>query len=868
MKKLLRILTRPFQKRAAAEGADTEKLQSDFKNRYLHFRMLLTANNKALEIMANIEQALAGEWPFGMSFVKTSCVAVTVSVLRLIHNLEQLSDGKYKKLSGRFDTINRQINALIHQKKEEIDDARIIIGLNAIDRTMANLVGSKMANLGEISNQVGLQVPDGFVITAHAYRRFIEHNDLQSEIERRYNSANPDSMENLVQMSSEIRERILDAEIPEEIDAGIEDAWQQLEKRCGQPLTVALRSSAFDEDSAEHSFAGQYRSELNIGKESLLSVYKEIIADIYSLTAVTYRLNKGLRDEDIAMSVGCIRMVDAIAGGVMYSQNPLDTGDSAVIINAAWGLPKAVVDGGIDCDLFVVARNGDLKITRREIKEKKNRFVCSSGAGCSLETAGENRDQPSISDGQAISLAELAMRLEAYYGAPQDIEWAIAQDQTVYILQCRPLQQMDAITIDSPGQQDDGSRARPLTEDGIAICPGAASGEVFVVNNAADMFRFPEDAVLVAQQALPLWASLLNRAAAVITEHGTFAGHLANVAREFKVPAIFGVNEITQKLKTGDVVTVDVGRTRIYPGRIELGGQSAAPGRRRIKGSPVYNVMAEAGKLITPLHLLDPYAPDFKAESCKTLHDITRFAHEKSVQEMFNFGARHNFAERSSRQLFHKVPMQWWVLNLDDGLTEENKGKYIKLENIASIPMLALWDGIVAVPWDGPPGLDGKGLASVLFQSTANTALEPGVASAFTERNYFMVSKNYCSFTSRLGYHFSIIEALVSEQTAENYISFQFKGGAADSQRRIRRVHFIADILTEQAFRVDIRGDTLMARIEGYESDFMIQRLKILGYLVIHTRQLDMIMGNDSAISYYRNKFDCDIKTLLPEKTA
>lgn len=867
MKKLLRILTRPFQKRAAAEGTDTEKLRSDFRNRYLHFRMLLTANNKALEIMANIEQALAGELPFGMSFVKTSCVAATVSVLRLIHNLEQLSDGKHKKLSERFDTISSQINSLIHQKKEEIGDARIIIALNAVDRTMANLVGSKMANLGEICNRVGLRVPDGFVITAHAYRRFIEYNNLQSIIERRYNSANPDNMEDLTQMSAEIRERILEAEIPEEIDAGIRDAWQHLEDRWGQPLAVALRSSAFDEDSAEHSFAGQYRSELNIGRENLLSVYKEIIADIYSLTAVTYRLNKGLRDEDIAMSVGCIRMVDALAGGVMYSQNPLDTADSAVIINAAWGLPKAVVDGGIDCDLFVVERKGDLKIKRKEIKEKRNRFVCSDAAGCSLETVGDNRDQPSISDEEAIALAELAVRLEEYYGAPQDIEWAIAKDRTIYILQCRPLQQMEAIKIDSPGQQDAGSQVHPLTEGGIAICPGAASGEVFIVNNAADMVRFPQDAVLVAQQALPLWATLLNRAAAVVIEHGTFAGHLANVAREFKVPAIFGVNEITQKVKTGDVVTVDAGRTRIYPGRIEL-GESAAPDRKRIKGSPVYNVLAAAGKLITPLHLLDPYAPGFKAENCKTLHDITRFAHEKSVQEMFNFGTRHNFAERSSRQLFYKVPMQWWVLNLDDGFTEEIKGKYIKLEHIASIPMLALWDGLVAVPWDGPPGLDGKGLASVLFQSTTNTSLEPGIASAFTERNYFMIAKNYCSFTSRLGYHFSIIEALISEQTAENYISFQFKGGAADSQRRIRRVHFIAEILTEQAFRVDIQGDTLIARIEGYESDFMIERLKILGYLVIHTRQLDMIMNNDSAISYYRKKFDTDIKMLLPEKPA
>ncbi|MDR2573662.1 MAG: PEP/pyruvate-binding domain-containing protein [Desulfovibrio sp.] len=283
-------------------------------------------------------------------------------------------------------------------------------------------------------------------------------------------------------------------------------------------------------------------------------------------------------------------------------------------------------------------------------------------------------------------------------------------------------------------------------------------------------------------------------------------------------------------------------------------GDESKDDRDHMLGSPVFRILQHAAAHILPL-TLEVDSVDFAARNCSTYHDIARYCHEKAISSMFAVGSGGRHAHKRVKQLKDTVLKQFWVVNLNDGFASVPSGPVIDISEIVSLPMLALWRGMNVYPWQGPPPVDGKGFMAVLFEASANPNLDPAAQTAyFSEKNYFMIARNYCSLHSRFGFHFVSVEARLGERKRENYLVFQLRGGAADIERRILRVRFVAELLWEFGFKPQVHNDAVSARLEGMSLEDGEHLLAVAGYMTIHTRQLDMIMQEAARVAARRKE--------------
>lgn len=845
----LQRLYAKFSSTAALDEPALEALRREHRSRCIAFKLLVGANNQALEIMADMEETLREMRPCSLRQVREQCVRLLVCVHRIVAQLQNLSCGKYPDLIESYEAIAQQIKQELPQE-DPLSEGGLLRDLRDVGPDVALLaheMGPKMASLAAAAAAGGVDIPEGFVLTVRACRLFFQQHGLGAFIEKQLQSMGNAGPDKLFTTSSALQQAVLHTPLPAALGVELERAAAAMRERFGPSLRFAVRSSALTEDAPGASFAGQYRSELNVPAEELPQACREVLASLYGVTALSYRLTRGQRDEDAAMCVACMRMVNAEAGGVVYTRNPLGLRNDCLTITVALGLPKAVVDGSGQTDLFLVHRES-LEVVRRSVAVKSSRCVCNPQGGVTTEPVEyAEGGRAALDDDEIRELAGACMALEAHFGCEQDVEFAFERGEEgrrrLYILQSRPLQMQSEENHEARATRD---AAALLLRGGVTASKGVAAGEIFVLRKDVDVVRCPDGAVAVAEQALPRWAPLLHRIAALVTAQGSMAGHLGTVAREFGVPAIFGLEGCVATLGENELVTVDADECAVYRGRVEVLLEHGRP-RPAASRTAVHELLERVLRHVTPLHLLEPEAENFSPQGCSTLHDITRFCHEMSVRLMFEVDADRPGLAGMSRQLFHQVPMQYWIIDLDDGLAEmdaKKRGRFVLLEDIRSLPMLALWRGMTAVPAGPPVELDARGFLSVLMEAAVNPELEAARPGDFAVRNHFMITRRFCCLQARFGFHFCTVEGVIGDTDEENYASFQFKGGAADLERRLLRARLLQELLEEEGFRTELKQDALFARVEGLDRVAMEHKFMVLGYLIIHTRQLDMVMTN------------------------
>ncbi|HYG88354.1 MAG TPA: phosphoenolpyruvate synthase [Azospirillum sp.] len=433
------------------------------------------------------------------------------------------------------------------------------------------LVGGKNASLGEMARTLkrdGIQVPAGFATTSTAYWHFLDANGLRERIadaldrRRRGEMAPQDA-------TAGIRRMVASADIPEDIAGSIAESYRDLSRRSGRDvIDVAVRSSATAEDLPEASFAGQQESFLNIrGEPALLEAWRRCCASLFTDRAVAYREAHGLDHSKVALSVGVQRMVrsDRAGAGVMFSIDPESGFPHAVLINAAWGLGEAVVQGRVEPDEYrvfkpLLDRADRRPIVGRRCGAKMQKIVyAEEGAPAPVrpvDTTDDERSAFVLGDDEILTLARWAVAIERHYGRPMDMEWAKDGDTgELFIVQARPetvQSRREAAALKSYRLKEQGE---PLVK-GIAIGDAIAAGKVCRLDSPAERERFEDGAILVAGMTDPDWVPLMQRAAAIVTDHGGRTSHAAIVSRELALPAIVGTGNATQVLKDGDEVTV------------------------------------------------------------------------------------------------------------------------------------------------------------------------------------------------------------------------------------------------------------------------------------------------------------------------
>ncbi len=456
---------------------------------------------------------------------------------------------------------------------------RSIAWLDEVGQADVGLVGGKGASLGEMRKALrGIPVPDGFVITAEAFRAFLQRTGLDARIRTLIDTLDTHNVQMLADIGQKIRTLVIETPLPSELEDEIRRAYRKLVEKAGSP-DVAVRSSATIEDSAEHSFAGQHDTFLNIKtEEMLLDRVRRCFASLFTDRAISYRRDRGFTNGDVDIAVVVQQLVrsDLAASGVIFTIDPESGAENVVYVTSSYGFGELVVQGRVNPDQFYVFKPGlrenSKALIEKRLGSKQKRLVCANGALREEIVSAEEQQRFSITDDEVLQLARWAMQIEAHYGRPMDIEWAKdGVTQKLFVVQARPETvhgASSASTLENYVLEETGK----LIVRGEPVGSKIGQGPAHVIRDVSEIGRFRAGEVLVTEMTNPDWEPIMKIASAIVTERGGRVCHAAIVSRELGIPCVIGAEGATQKIQTGQEITVDCsqGEGRVFAGRLKF----------------------------------------------------------------------------------------------------------------------------------------------------------------------------------------------------------------------------------------------------------------------------------------------------------
>lgn len=827
---------------------------SDLATRFHAFQAVLDGNNRSLEAMTEMGEKLAGDYLFDVNYTRSAYAELFAAISDSLRNFNLLTDQQYPQLGEILARIDTLVQRML-TGSESLFQGQVVF-YPEITWDLAEEVGGKNYHLAELANILQLRVPEAFAITTAAFSDFVRHNGLAERLAG-LSSADKTTLEKL-------RTDILAGTFPPDFIASLTAAMETMRNRLGKKGKLAVRSSA-DEEDGDFSFAGQFETVLNVDctVAAVQGAYKKVLASLFQANAISYQRQLGYDLGKLKMAVGCVAMIEARASGVIYTA-AAGKDRSRMAISAAWGLGPGVVDGLTDADLYTVAKEEDPRLVEQRIGAKAQMVVNSGASGVKTqETPVALRGQACLSEAQVLALASHALAIERYYKIPQDIEWAMDNTGRCYFLQARSLR-MDEPADDVPDKgmaAVAGSYPVLLKNKGIVVQRGTSAGTVFILRHLDELEQIPKGSILVARHDSPHFVQAIPFLNAILTDIGVPTSHMASICREFNIPTVVNIGSATEILQHGQAITLQAGEggeVVVYAGIIQR-----LLREERLTGDKLrelYEVRRQKYimRYIAPLNLVNPLEQEYTPEKCKTVHDLVRFMHEKSVQALVaNAGKTRGTGGFFSRQsalhrLVLPIPVQLQVIDLGGGLSGEGVGKETGFTEVASVPLRAVLAGMLypgvwqneAVPLRGTDLLSGMTRAENLTREGAAVLENVALASAV-----------YVNMSLRFGYHFNMLDCYCSDTPRNNHIYFRFVGGAAAITNRSRRIALMAQVLAEHGFALKAKGDLLVGRLSGQSSEEIEGILEQIGRLIGYTRQLDARLDSDEMAHTLAHRF-------------
>ncbi|MBS3755715.1 MAG: hypothetical protein KGY56_08470 [Desulfobacterales bacterium] len=790
------------------------------RKKYAAFQRLRQGDRSALELISRLEEIKQKRLVCDCEHMKHLCGLLDLEIQGLLDALIAFNPIKYALLRNYHRKYAFYVNLALMEDPPGTAPPYVLSLASGLSE---DLGGGKAATLSVLGTEHSLPIPPGLAVTTGAFALLLQKNRLLPAIRQELARLGPDNHEAIPEVSRIIQDWIMQAEMPKALEAEVSEALKQ---HGMADTALALRSSAVGED-LQASFAGQFESRLNVAPENWMDTYKEVLASKYSPHALYYRMSQGFTDLMTPMAVLIMPTIEAEASGILYTRDQNHPEQAA---------------------LYMVSGSGD-KLADGETFQAQAVFDTRRGR---LHDPGPSCP---LSRETLAELFRLGQTLEDIFGAPQDVEWLVDQDKQIRIVQSRPLrmseQQPAPVAADYPDAE--------ILARGQWVSSGQASGRVHHLRDPGLSAQVPADAVLVTGELPPELTLALSRARAVIAEKGSPACHFASVAREAGIPVICNAPD-AGKLEDGQTVSLDSDQGVILSGR-RFESNPQEDGKRKPKDTPVLRMLSKALGYISPLNLQDPGGADFSIQACKSLHDIVRYVHEAGVREMFSLVGRRGLDSYGAKRLISGIPLVMHVMDVHKGLVPDaGSMKTVRLQQVRSQPMQQLFAGLgsSAVQWD-------QDILHYDWDAYAKSSADfINVEKSTLFSSYAIVDKEYLHALLRFGYHFVVLDAVVSPQTEQNYIRFSFKGGGGIPEQRFFRIELIRSVLAHFRFSVSTTADMLEASFDRRSQADTGTNLGRLGIVLGKTVLLDMRLQDQNQVEALAESIIQEVRDVFP----